>query len=154
MSLETDIKHRGLYVNVCFAIAVGTLNTVAKQMQTNSRQQGRCLRLAKYIEQEGWKLEAKSEKDKALLIKAIDASTKTFVEVCTPTNAVNVMLNLVSHCMDELDCILRYKHYENLRGIFGCFDGSDVYEDIKLGERVWTRLMSEVEILKAMEVYK
>jgi tRNA isopentenyl-2-thiomethyl-A-37 hydroxylase MiaE len=65
----------------------------------------------------------------------------------TGLNGTHVMLNLAGFCMEELP--LNKRHYEKYNRLFDLFQNATQYKDIRSGERIFTRIETELEILIA-----
>lgn len=79
-----------------------------------------------------------------MLSRCIDASAGVLEEF--GDKKIHAMLNLAAFCMEENKEIFTENTFYNLRKLFTFFHGSDCYEDIRLGDRLFTRLTTEVEI--------
>ena len=130
---------------MCVAISVGALKSVSEVLQSNSRQSGICLRLAKSIHKKANKLKGISPKEVEIITDCINMSAE-MVDSLKGENYCHMMLNLASFCMEEIKHILSPNDFWNLRKLFDCFSASDSYNATRLGDRIFTRLMSELEI--------
>ena len=132
-----------------YAIAIGCLKSVADVC--DGRQAGRCASLADSLGRIGYKMPRISSSNVELLKKCIHESSIHINKIGDEGNMVNTLLNLSSFCLEEVSITTRH-HGHKMRHCFEAFDSSTEYLDIRLGERAFTRLMSELNFMKLEEV--
>ena len=139
------MNNRHLVENICLAVSVGALKSVAEMIPHQGRQLGVTLRLANSIHKNAHKLRSINQTELGIITTSIQISAE-IVDSFVGENYNHIMLNLVSFCMEELKPILSPNDFLTLKKLFECFHQSDCYNDIRLGDRVFTRMMSALEI--------
>ena len=133
-----------LKASVSLSVAIGALRAIAESLPHNGRQSGGCRKLADLLLKESMKLPRLAREDIDILHKAIETSSEALGQL--EGNTTHTMLNLACFLMEEVKPTLKHKHFDKLNQLFSFFDGSDVYFDVRQGERTFERLMTEVEI--------
>ena len=131
--------------NISLAVAIGCLRSVAETLPERTRKHGLCIRIADKVHKNAYKLGVITAADVALLSKVITQSSEV-INTFEQTDTNNMLLNMAAFCMEEIKHILSKGVFDNLQLLFDAFDGSEVYSEIRLGDRCFQRLISELEI--------
>ena len=135
--------------NICYAVGVGALKTIVVTLEQNTRQRGVCSRLIRQMEKRATYLPNINSDDITTISKCIKASSEVLATFESKYHK-HILLNLVAFCMEEIKPMLTDNNFFTLQKMFECFKGVDCYHDIRLGDTVFTRMMTEIEIEKSM----
>jgi hypothetical protein len=139
--------------NVYLAAVIGGLRVLAKAEPTrHTRKAVQCFNTADSILLEAALKIPNIQNEHIEDAKtALLAMEDVFDSICK-TEGISyehIALNLILFCMEELP--LSPKQFRAMGRIFRCYHHADSYEAIRAGERVWTRLETEIEILTAQK---
>ena len=134
---------------LCFAVSIGALKSVAETLHERSRKHGLCQRIIDKVASNSHKLPPINEADVELLKKVISQSSEA-INSLKHSDTDHLLLNLCSFCLEEIRHILTKNVFYNLQLLFDSFDGVDVYSEIRIGDRCFQRLLSELEIESVM----
>jgi len=138
--------------NVFLAVASGCFYTVHNMIPGPSHQKKkRVLRKLgdEIIQYAGRKIPKVREENTQLFHDTIVVSGEVLDRILEETGqqGAHVLLNLAGFCLEELP--LNKRHYEKYNQLFDLFPDATRYKDIRSGERIFTRIESELEILIA-----
>jgi hypothetical protein len=137
--------------NVFLAIAAGCLSAIDEMTPgpDHQRKKRELLKLrSTLIKDIGPVLPRVTDHNLELFKDTIHASDKVLKKIIdTPQQTVHVLLNLAGFCLHELP--LKNKHWEKFNTLFDFWPNAYKHQDILLGDRIFHRIESEVQILVA-----
>jgi hypothetical protein len=141
--------------NVYLAVAVGSLRSVYTIMGGYPHSKGKrvCMQTIENL-MNNVAIKLPGVKDINMeLFKSVILASQTVMDNIADTGKhkpIHILLNLASFCMEELP--MKPKYWRKFMQLFDLYDKADVYEDVRAGERVFTRIESELEILTAQRM--
>ena len=135
--------------NVFLAVACGCLSGISDEVPGPTHQKKK--RVSQMLREELIRdvaplLPRVADHNMDLFIDTIKASEVVLKEIIGEgIQIIHVLLNLAAFCMEELP--VKDKHKEKLVALFGMWDDAYAYQDVRSGDRIFTRIETEVQIL-------